>query len=292
MKTNQHAFTLVELLVVVLIIATLSAVAIPQYKKAVLKSRFSNLLPITKNVQTSNEVYFLANQEYANNLNQLDVAVPSDTGLQISLGADPQWAYVQATQEGLKNNYLAYQKNSENYPGETHCEAQTGDEQANWLCEKALHGKKLRSSITSGYTTYVLEGNGQGMTPAEQAIAQAWYDAVEILMAALDKHIEDNGYAETSLSALEGVDPDQIAQMISAMPRYHSNFTVSCSSQQYCSILIYARWNNAPVNIQLIKGEGQYGRMWNLWFGQGHIPICQYWVKQGGRLQSGTQCPS
>ena len=41
---HNVGFTLVEVLVVVVIIAVLAAVAVPQYQKAVLKSRFSSLL--------------------------------------------------------------------------------------------------------------------------------------------------------------------------------------------------------------------------------------------------------
>ena len=70
---NKQAFTLIELLVVVLIIGILAAVAVPQYKKAVLKSRFTQLLVATKALRDAEHRYKLANGVYTPDRDALDI---------------------------------------------------------------------------------------------------------------------------------------------------------------------------------------------------------------------------
>jgi len=67
----NKAFTLIELLVVVLIIGILSAVALPQYRKAVAKARTTEAVVMLKALTDAQEVYFLANNQYTNSLEEL-----------------------------------------------------------------------------------------------------------------------------------------------------------------------------------------------------------------------------
>lgn len=71
-------FTLIELLVVVLIIGILSAVALPQYKIAVEKTRVSEALPVLKTIAQAREAYRMANGELPVKFSMLDISIPGE----------------------------------------------------------------------------------------------------------------------------------------------------------------------------------------------------------------------
>ena len=73
-----------ELLIAVLIIGILAAIAIPQYKKAVIKSHLVSMLPYVRAVMDAQEEYYMVNNAYANSVNELNTNVT----------CPPKWACV------------------------------------------------------------------------------------------------------------------------------------------------------------------------------------------------------
>ncbi|MBR3632742.1 MAG: prepilin-type N-terminal cleavage/methylation domain-containing protein [Elusimicrobiaceae bacterium] len=75
MKHNKQAFTLIELLVVVLIIGLLSAIALPQYEKAIWKSKAANLQLLTRRIGEEHQIYYDDNATCATSFAAIDTSL-------------------------------------------------------------------------------------------------------------------------------------------------------------------------------------------------------------------------
>jgi len=86
-KNNKQGFTLLELLVVVVIIGILAAIALPQYKMAVLKSKYATMKDIVRVVKEAEQRYYMLYNDYTINFGELDINYPNivSNGTNISI---------------------------------------------------------------------------------------------------------------------------------------------------------------------------------------------------------------
>ena len=144
---KHSGFTLIELLVVVLIIGILSAVAFPQYQKAVFKTRMTAVLPLLKAAKEAEEIYFLANGNYTGNWEDLNLGVNNiqwDGGHQwLGSSIDLSWAHIKIIRGTYGDNvsgcgWAYYLDHHPTRGGELICTERNGNSPHPWckkLCE-------------------------------------------------------------------------------------------------------------------------------------------------------------
>ncbi|MBR4508186.1 MAG: prepilin-type N-terminal cleavage/methylation domain-containing protein [Elusimicrobiaceae bacterium] len=162
---KNKGFTLIEILVVVLILGILTAIALPKYQTAVDKSSFAELNLAARNVSHAQEIFHLQNGYYTTDLDDLAIKLPGGDfqHTYATIGNQEDYSYVKTSRPGLNNHCVYYFKNSQNFPGEIHCEALKDNDRAARLCT-TLGGERIPGSLTDNYNTYVLNGSGNGVS--------------------------------------------------------------------------------------------------------------------------------
>ena len=71
----QKGFTLIEVLVTVLILGILTSIAVPQYQKAVMRSRFAQMLQMSNDIYNAQIVFHDTYNRYAQSMDELDIHI-------------------------------------------------------------------------------------------------------------------------------------------------------------------------------------------------------------------------
>ena len=147
---KKQAFTLIELLVVVLIIGILAAVALPQYEKAVMRSRIVQAMIMARHIAEAEVTYCLANGHITDQMEDLDVEFPPSASVSATVARAGDYTYsLWVSKDGKSGAILAGYKWIIFLQGFSTCKVGSRQCRAD---ENDLKGQQLCLSMGGEYT--------------------------------------------------------------------------------------------------------------------------------------------
>lgn len=159
----KKGFTLIELLVVVLIIGILAAVALPQYTRAVEKSRAVQAMITGRHIIKMQELYYLANGAYAATWEDLGEEKPElrDFSIQTQWGKYAPYN-ITFERKGYSPSLriVFFMKHLESYwsqyYGRSFCVAHGSDENGKAFCKSLTGAQAQEYGLLSGWVSFEL----------------------------------------------------------------------------------------------------------------------------------------
>ena len=149
-RKTCKGFTLLELLVVILIIGILAAVALPQYKKVILKSKFAAIKDSTRVIFEAEQRYYIVHNAYTTNWDDLDITVNTNCSIHAP------YSYVFCNVTDKNGNYLIqYVLIPPNK--KIRCDAWPADQNnlTNQICQEETGRKTPNSCNGTSYCIYI-----------------------------------------------------------------------------------------------------------------------------------------